>query len=82
MTLDKIYNELETTFEKEYAKTESMIMCSPWWLTDKREAVNNAIHYCLGIAQFAQSLGLMYEDVDPLYNKYFEKFRFLLDNYC
>ena len=42
--------------------------------------VEKTISYFLGIAQFVQTIGVKFEDIDVLYNIYKKKLEKLLDN--
>lgn len=68
-------------FEKEYEEIEKDIsQLEPYWTTYKQIIVENTIHRCLGVALFAQEIGLEFEDVNPHYEAIREKLEKLLDN--
>lgn len=68
-------------FEKEYEEIEKDISkLEPYWTTYKQKIVENTIHRCLGVAFFAQEIGIEFEDVNPHYETIREKLEKLLDN--
>lgn len=66
-------------FEKEYISTVHAIERKYSWGTPK-EFVDRGITNCLAVAMFAQTIGVSFEDVEPLYNEYKEKLENLLTN--
>ena len=64
-------------FEREYISTVRAIERKYSWGTP-REFVNMGITNCLAVAMFSQSIGVKFEDLDPLYNEYKEKLEALL----
>ena len=64
-------------FEREYADTVRAIERKYNWGTPK-SFVERAITDCLAVAMFAQTLGVSFEEVDPLYNEYKAKLESLL----
>ena len=73
--LDKI----KDFFEDEYTSTKRYLK-SPYAKGRERMVVDKSISRCLGVAQFAQSVGVTYDDVSPLYDIYKKKLELLLDN--
>lgn len=74
-------NKVIKFFEKEYEEIEKDISkLEPYWTTYKQTIVENTIHRCLGVAFFAQEIGLEFEDVNPHYEIIREKLEKLLDN--
>lgn len=68
-------------FEKEYEEIEKDISkLEPYWTAYKQKIVENTIHRCLGVAFFAQEIGLEFEDVNPHYEEIRKKLEKLLDN--
>lgn len=68
-------------FEKEYEEIEKDISkLEPYWTIYKQKIVENTIHRCLGVAFFAQEIGIEFEDVNPHYEEVREKLEKLLDN--
>ena len=66
-------------FERQYVDTVRAIERDYKWGTPK-DFVWRAITDCLAVAMFAQTIGVKYEEVDPLYNEYKEKLENLLTN--
>lgn len=64
-------------FEREYIDTVRAIERKYDWGTPK-SFVERAITNCLAVAMFAQTVGVKFEEVDPLYNEYKEKLENLL----
>ena len=65
-------------YEREYISTERYLKGK--YCGDKRMVVEKTISYFLGIAQFVQTIGVKFEDIDVLYNIYKKKLEKLLDN--
>ena len=63
-------------YEMEYRDTVRSIEQS--WVTDKKMDIRHTIQRCLGVAQFVQSVGVSFEEIDALYNEFKEK----LENLC
>lgn len=66
-------------YESEYKSTKGCIDRQVEWMTPA-ELVNVTLHQMLGIAQFVQTVGVSYEEIDKLYTEYKEKLEKLLDN--
>ena len=64
-------------FEREYISTVRAIERKYSWGTPQ-EFVKMGITNCLAVAMFSQSIGVKFEDVNPLYNEYKEKLKALL----
>ena len=64
-------------FESEYTDTVRAIERKYYWGTPK-SFVERAITNCLAVAMFAQTVGISFEEVDPLYNEYKAKLEDLL----
>lgn len=64
-------------FEREYIDTERAIERKYNWGTPK-SFVERAITNCLAVAMFVQTIGVSFEEVDPLYNEYKAKLENLL----
>ncbi len=69
-----IFKKVEKNFETEYDTFTRLydIVEPPRWY-DKEKDRNDTIVRLLAVAMFAQSLGVAYEEIDPLYNYYKEK---------
>ena len=66
-------------YEREYNDTKRFLK-SPW-CGKASDTVWYATQRCLGVAQFVQiACNVSYEDIEPIYNEYREKFEKLLDN--
>ena len=68
--------KLKEYFEMEYKETKELLEKKPSWCQPK-EVVSNSIQRCLGVAQFVQSVGVKYEDLD-CYEEIREKLENLL----
>lgn len=68
-------------YEKEYEETENLLVCEdvPNWVKPK-EVVYNTLYMLLGASQFAQTIGVSYDEIDGIYEIYKEKLELLLDN--
>lgn len=69
-------------YESELRGVERYIK-SEWCKTDKEksDSVWYALQRCLGVAQFTQvACDVSFEDIEPLYEEFKEKFEKLLDN--
>ena len=64
-------------FEREYISTVRAIERKYSWGTPQ-EFVKMGITNCLAVAMFSQTIGVKFEDLDPLYNEYKEKLEALL----
>lgn len=64
-------------FESEYTDTVRSIERKYNWGTPK-SFVERAITNCLAVAMFAQTIGVSFEEVDPIYNEYKAKLENLL----
>ena len=64
-------------FEREYISTVRAIERKYNWGTPE-SFVERAITNCLAVTMFSQSIGVKFEDVDPLYYEYKEKLEALL----
>ena len=71
--LDKV----KEYFEDKYRETKRAIDREYDWMTP-REFINRGISDCLAVAMFAQTIGVKYEIIDPIYNEYKEKIENLL----
>ena len=68
---------MEKFFEQEYKETVDLLERKPNWLGSRKEVVFNSLQRCLGVAQFVQTIGVSYSDVN-IYDTYREKFYELL----
>jgi hypothetical protein len=66
-------------FEMEYKEELKLQDSKPDWYNPKI-CVQLTIHRCLGVAQFVQSCGVIYEEITPRYDEIREKLEKLLDN--
>lgn len=68
-------------YEKEYEETENLIICEdiPTWVKPKK-VVYNTLYMLLGASQFAQTIGVSYDEINGIYEIYKEKLLELLDN--
>ncbi len=81
MTTEQILVKIKEYFAQELKSTNRAIENKwDWFMADKDKYIVQTAHSCLGIVMFAQTLGVAYEDVAPLYDEYREKFKELLDN--
>lgn len=64
-------------FESQYIDTVRAIERKYDWGTPQK-FVERAITDCLAVAMFAQTIGVTFEEVDPLYNEYKAKLESLL----
>lgn len=64
-------------FEREYVDCVRAIERKYDWSTPK-EFVWRAITDCLAVAMFVQTIGVTYEEIDPLYMEYKKKLENLL----
>lgn len=64
-------------FERQYIDTVRAIERKYDWGTP-RSFVERAITDCLAVAMFVQTVGVSFEEVDPLYNEYKAKLENLL----
>ena len=64
-------------FERQYIDTVRAIERKYDWGTPK-SFVERAITDCLAVAMFSQTIGVSFEEVDPLYNEYKAKLENLL----
>lgn len=64
-------------YEQEYQDAKNIIERKPNWCVPQ-EVINNSIQRCLGVAQFVQTVGVKYEDLD-IYDEYREKLLKLFD---
>ena len=74
----RVMKEMDNYFEKEYQETKALLESKPNWVTSEKEIVNNAIQRCLGVAMFAQQLGVTYQE-SLVYEYYQEKLNGLLE---
>ena len=76
----KMLDKVIKFFEQEYEEIEKDISkLEPYWSTYKQRIVENTIHRCLGVAFFAQEIGIDFELVYPYYEEIREKLEKLLD---
>ena len=73
----KVLEKVKEYFEREYVDTVRAIERKYNWGTPK-SFVERAITDCLAVAMFAQTIGVSFEEVDPLYNEYKAKLENLL----
>ena len=71
-----IFKKVEENFDNEYNTFTRLYDNPPRWY-DKEKDRDTTIVRLLAVAMFAQSLGVAYEEIDPLYNYYKEK----IENY-
>lgn len=64
-------------FEREYIDVVRAIERKYNWGTLK-SFVERAITNCLAVAMFAQTIGVSFEEIDPIYNEYKTKLENLL----
>ena len=69
--------KIKEYFEREYIDTVRAIERKYNWRTPK-SFVERAITNCLAVAMFAQTIGVSFEEVDPLYNEHKTKLERLL----
>ena len=72
-------NTIKDFFEMEYTSTARYLK-STYAKGCERMVVDKTISRCLGVAQFAQNIGVSYEDISPVYEIYKKKLELLLDN--
>lgn len=66
-------------FDKEYQEELKLQDSKPSWYEPK-VCIQLTIHRCLGVAQFVQSYGVTFEEINPHYEEIVEKLKKLLDN--
>lgn len=67
--------KIKEFYEKEYISVFNWIhgtYCKN--LEKRKEAINNAIQRCLGVAFFVQELDVPFAEIDAIYEKYRAKF--------
>ena len=67
-------------FEKEYEETKKCFENGGPILLTREEYIKATKYNCLGVAFFAQEIGIEFEDVHPHYEEIVEKLNSLLDN--
>lgn len=67
-------------FEKEYKETKKYLESGGPVAMTRKDFIKTTQHSCLGVAFFAQEIGIKFEDVNPHYEEIREKLEKLLDN--
>ena len=73
-------NKVIKFFEKEYEETKKYLEEGGPILMTREEYIKATKYSCLGVAFFAQEIGIEFEDVNPHYEAIREKLEKLLDN--
>lgn len=69
--------KIKEYFETEYKDTVNSIGAHYRWI-EPSKIISQTLDRCFGVAMFAQTIGVKYEDIAILYNEYKEKLEKLL----
>lgn len=69
LAVEDLVQQLGVFYEKETKELAQLVdvQTRPSWLNDPKQAVENSIQRCLGVAEFVQYLGVPYETVNPMH---------------